>query len=143
MLTPLTTNFICTLRFYFVSSEVFYSARVWLIIQGGRKNPKVLDKVLRGLGVAWVGLDVSLVPSRTGQDGHSQAQHSSASRALVPWGSDFRDCSIPWSWGNPRISLPSLLLYLLGVSLLYFVPRDHFGSCLSDKPFCSEMTPLR
>lgn len=24
-----------------------------------------------------------------------------------------------------------------------FCSLDHFGSCLSDKPFCSEVTPLR
>lgn len=45
--------------------------------------------------------------------------------------------------GNLRIPLPSLLLYLLGVSLLCFVPLDHFGSRLSDKPSCSEVTRLR
>lgn len=105
----------------------------------------VLGKALRDLG-GWFWCEPCAFKGRAGwaQPGPSMwLQHGSDSRGFIPWGSGFRDCCIPWGWGNLRISLPSLLVYLLGVSLLYFVPLDHFGSHLSDKPFCSAMTLLR
>lgn len=155
-MTPLTTSFICTLSWGFLlflflpKLLIPSSVMIWVIMLRsqqrkatklrGEKTPKWFGQSSEGLGgcLGWFWHE----SFRTGQDGHSQAPACGYSRGLIPWGSDFRDCSIPWSWGNLRIPLPSLLLYLLGVSLLYFVPLDHFGSHLSDKPFCSEMTPL-
>lgn len=79
--------------FLIVSSKVFFpsSVMVWLICldpssakpqsEGGKAPRVFLGKAVRDLGVAWAGFDVSLVPSRPGQDGQSQAPARGCSRA--------------------------------------------------------------